>query len=61
MRTLPDKLPARHAGSLFWLLSDADQRASIQKLAASRMRPEQIASITRMTVRDVNRIIEART
>lgn len=60
MRTIHERSTASHAGSLFWLQSQADQIATIRRLAAQRMNAATIASIVKLSAAEVSRIIEAR-
>jgi hypothetical protein len=43
---------------LFWLKSPAEQHARVRELSRSRLSPETIATVTRLTLREVMSIIE---
>jgi hypothetical protein len=51
--------PQQGIAGLFWLKPPAEQRERIQQLARSRLSPETISTLTRLTLREVTEIIEA--
>lgn len=60
VRSISRPIPDNHRGSPFWLLSPAEQRERLHKLLAQRMSLATIASITRLSVAEIERMVEAR-